>query len=94
MNINVSKRRSFRLSPLVSLTFPLFDFSSFCSSSLCLFVFLTLCLFDSLSLLPLSPVQQKYLSLEGYTVSNPGQRPGIVGGKERLAWRAIRPRRW
>ena len=38
MNIKVSKRRSFRLSPLVSLF-----------------------------LLPLSPVQQKYLSLEGYT---------------------------
>ena len=37
---------------------------------------------------------REYLSLEGYTVSNPGQRPGIVGGKERLAWRAIRPRRW
>ena len=33
-------------------------------------------------------------SLEGYTVSNPGQRPGIAGGKERLAWRAVRPRRW
>ena len=36
---------------------------------------------------PLPPVQQKYLSLEGYTVSNPGQRPGIADGKERLAWR-------
>ncbi len=45
-------------------------------------------------MLLLSPVQQKYLSLEGYTVSNPGQRPGIADGKERLAWRAIRPRRW
>ena len=33
-------------------------------------------------------------SLEGYTVSNPGQRPGIAGGKEGLAWRAVRPRRW
>ena len=43
---------------------------------------------------PLQPVQQKYLSLEGYTVSNLGQRPGIADGKERLAWRAIRPRRW
>ena len=39
-------------------------------------------------------MQQDYLSLEGYTVSNPGQRPGIADGKERLAWRAIRPRRW
>ena len=45
-------------------------------------------------MLALSPVQHKYLSLEGYTVSNPGQRPGIAGGKERLAWRAVRPRRW
>ena len=45
-------------------------------------------------MLALSPMQQKYLSLEGYTVSNLGQRPGIVGGKERLAWRAVRPRRW
>ena len=43
---------------------------------------------------PLPPVQQKYLSLEGYTVSSPGQRPGIADGKERLAWRAIRPRSW
>ena len=33
-------------------------------------------------------------SLEGCTVSNLGQRPGIAGGKERLAWRAVRPRRW
>ena len=32
---------------------------------------------------PLPPVQQKYLSLEGYTVSSPGQRPGIADGKER-----------
>ena len=47
MNINVSKRHSFRLSPLVSLF-----------------------------LLPLSPVQQKYLSLEGYTVSMPRATPG------------------
>ena len=38
--------------------------------------------------------RQRYHSLEGYTVSNPGQRPGIVGGKEKLAWRAVRPRRW
>ena len=37
---------------------------------------------------------QKYLSLEGYTVSNPGQRPGIAGGESEIAWRAIRPRRW
>ena len=73
----------------LSSSLRLFDFSS-----LSLFVSLSLSLFDSLSLLPLSPVQQKYLSLEGYTVSNPGQRPGIVGGKERSAWRAVRPRRW
>ena len=33
-------------------------------------------------------------SLEGCTVSAPGQRPGIAGGKERLAWRVVRPRRW
>ena len=39
-------------------------------------------------------MQQKYLSLEGFTVSIPGQRPGIADSKERLAWRAIRPRRW
>ena len=38
--------------------------------------------------------RRKHLSLEGYTVNNPGQRPGIAGGKERLAWKAIRPRRW
>ena len=38
--------------------------------------------------------QQDYLSLEGYTVSNLGRSPGLVGCKERLAWRAIRPRRW
>ena len=73
----------------VSLTFRLFV-----SLTLSLLVSLSLSLFVSSSLLPLSPVQQKYLSLEGYTVSNPGQRPGIVGGKERIAWRAIRPRRW
>ena len=35
-------------------------------------------------------MQQDYLSLEGYTVINPGQRPGIVGGKKKLAWRAAR----
>ena len=46
------------------------------SSSLRLFDFSSFCLFDSLSLLPLSPVQQKYLSLEGYTVSNLGLQPG------------------
>ena len=63
-------------------------------SSLRLFLSLTFSLLVSSSLLPLSPVQQKCLSLEGYTVSNPGQRPGIARGKERLAWRAIRPRRW
>ena len=63
-------------------------------SSLRLFLSLTFSLLVSSSLLPLSPVQQKCLSLEGYTVSNPGQRPGIADGKERLAWRAIRPRRW
>ena len=87
-------------------------------------------------LLALSPVQQKYLSQEGYTVSksacyngqsaallsdsglvmyfstlpapsssvpciltilthlHPQATPGIVDGKERLAWKAIRPRRW
>ena len=39
-------------------------------------------------------MQQHYLSLEGYTVSNPGQRPGIVEGKEILAWKAVRQRRW
>ena len=27
-------------------------------------------------------------------MSNLGRSPGIVGCKERLAWRAIRPRRW
>ena len=27
-------------------------------------------------------------------MSNLGRSPGIVGFKERLAWRAIRPRRW
>ena len=37
--------------------------------------------------------RQRYLSLEGYTVSNPGQRPGIAGGESEIAWRAIRPRR-
>ena len=63
-------------------------------SSLRLFLSLTFSLLVSSSLLPLSPVQQKCLSLEGYTVSNPGQRPGIARGKERLAWRAVRPRRW
>ena len=36
-------------------------------------------------------LQQKNLSLEGYTVSNTGQRPGIAGNKECLAWRAVRP---
>ena len=37
--------------------------------------------------------KQDYLSLEGYTVSNTGQRPGIAGGESGIAWRAIRPRR-
>ena len=36
-------------------------------------------------------LQQKNLSLEGYTVSNTGQRPGITGSKKSLAWRAVRP---
>ena len=39
-------------------------------------------------------LQQKNLSLEGYTVSIPGQRLGIAGSKKSLAWRAIRPRSW
>ena len=43
---------------------------------------------------PLPPVQQKHLSLEGYTVSNPGQRPGIACSEKIIAWRAVRPRRW
>ena len=38
--------------------------------------------------------QQEYLSLEGYTVRKPGQSPGIADGKKRLAWKAVRPRRW
>ena len=29
--------------------------------------------------------RQRYLSLEGYTVSNPGQRPGIAGGESGIA---------
>ena len=45
-------------------------------SSLRLFLSLTLCLFVSLSLLPLPPVQQKYLSQEGYTVSKSACRNG------------------
>ena len=44
--------------------------------------------------MPLPPVQQKHLSLEGYTVSNPGQRPGIACSEKIIAWRAVRPRRW
>ena len=36
-------------------------------------------------------LQQKNLSLEGYTVSNTGQRLGITGSKKSLAWRAVRP---
>ena len=34
-------------------------------------------------------LQQKNLSLEGYTVSNTGQRLGITGSKKSLAWRAL-----
>ena len=33
-------------------------------------------------------------SLEGCTVSNPGQRPGIACSEKIIAWRAVRPRRW
>ena len=69
MNIHVSKKRSFRLSPSVSSTpflfLPLFS-SLFLSLSLCLFVSLSLCLFVSLSpplLLSLPLFSSLFLSL-------------------------------
>ena len=37
-------------------------------------------------------LQQKNLSLEGYTVSIPGQRLGVAGSKKSLAWRALAER--
>ena len=40
------------------------------------------------------PVQQKYLSLEGYTVNAPGNARGQQGTPSVSGWRAIRPRRW